>query len=812
MPAAVVRPASATTPTPPTRSAAARWRRWLLPVVVAAAAGAALGIVVAAAIHVPNVDEIARYSPKLVTRLVDRNGELVASYARERRLLLREGEVPRLLQNAVLAAEDSDFFRHGGIDLVGVLRSMVVNYRRGRRSQGASTITMQLARELMGRREKTWNRKITETLLAVELEKRLSKQQILTLYCNLEFLGHGNYGMEAAARDYFGHGVRDLTLTEAATLAGIVQRPGEYSPLRNPDQVVARRNYVLRRMSEEGFIDRPTLDAALLEPLVLAPHRASREIGAYFSESVRRKLEDTYGTERLYTEGFEVRTTMDSAVQRAAEDALRDGLLRLDHRRGWRGPIRRGESLLLTGDEIEERAGRNPAPESWVPGLVLAVDRDAAAVRTPTGDIRVDRDGVAWTRRRDVSAALRAGDLAWFRLDRDPDHARPDRWVLEQEPQLEGTAIVLESATGAVRALVGGWDFRRSKFDRATQAERQVGSAFKPFVYGTALESGFTPADRIFDAPAVFIGADGLPSYSPRNYYRRYNGIITLRYALEHSVNVPAVKLLDLVGVGHVIDFARRCGITSELPPYPSLALGSADLIPMELASAYATFANQGIRVRPYLIEEVRRPDGGVLERHQVEASKAMEPAVAYVLTHMLEGVVDRGTGARLSNLPIAIAGKTGTTNDYTDAWFVGYTPRSTILVWVGFDQKKSIGNRMTGAEAALPIWRAIAESGLSEGWLTQGETFAVPPGVELREVEQSTGLLAAPGAARVLQEAFVAGTAPTGTWQPKWERILSLPWAQQLAFYTPRRGEKMPSDAAAEAEAMADQGENAGD
>jgi penicillin-binding protein 1A len=812
VPSAVVRTVTATTPTPPERRFASRWRLWLLPLVVAALAGAALGVAVAAAIHVPNVDEIARFSPKLVTRLVDRNGDLVASYARERRLLLREGDVPRLLQDAVLAAEDSDFFRHGGIDLVGVIRSMIVNYRRGRRSQGASTITMQLARELMGRREKTWNRKITEALLAVELEKRLSKQQILTLYCNLEFLGHGNYGMEAAARDYFGHGVRDLTLTEAATLAGIVQRPSEYSPLRNPDQVVSRRNYVLRRMYDEGFIDRAALDAALLEPLVLAPHRASREIGAYFSEAVRRRLEDEYGTDRLYTEGFEVRTTMDSAIQTAAEDSLRDGLLELDHRRGWRGPIRRGESLLLTGDEIEDRAGRNPAPESWVPGLVLAVDRDAAAIRTPAGDIRVDRDGVSWTGRREVAAVLRAGDLAWFRLDQDPAHHRPDRWVLEQEPRLEGTAIVLESATGAVRALVGGWDFRRSKFDRATQAERQVGSAFKPFVYGTALEAGFTPADRIFDAPAVFVGADGLLSYSPRNYYRRYSGIVTLRWALEHSVNVPAVKLLDLVGVRRVVDFARRCGITSELPPYPSLALGSADLIPMELASAYATFANQGIRVRPYLIEEVRRPDGAVLERHQVEATKAMEPAVAYVLTHMLEGVVDRGTGARLGDLPIAIAGKTGTTNDYTDAWFVGYTPRYTILVWVGFDQKRSIGNRMTGAVAALPIWRGIAESGLQTGWLTSGETFAVPPGVELREVEARTGLLAAPGATKVIQEAFVAGTAPTATWEPKWDRILDLPWSQQLSFYTPRDGEKMPSDAAAEAEALADRGDDAGD
>ena len=775
---------------------------------MAALAGGVLGIGVAAGIRVPNVDELARYSPKLVTRLVDREGGVLATYARERRLLLREGEVPPLLQNAVLAAEDSEFFHHGGIDLFGVVRSAVVNFQRGRRAQGASTITMQLARELMGRREKTWDRKITETLLAIELEKRLSKQQILTLYCNLAFVGHGNYGMEAAARDYFGHGVADLTLAQAATLAGIVQRPSELSPFRQPDKVVARRNYVLRRMLEEGFVERGAHDAAVLEPLELARRRASRELGAYFSEAVRRQLEQGYGTEPLYTGGFEVVTTLDARIQRAAEDALRDGLVRLDHRRGWRGPILRDESPGLTGEEIEARVGRNPQPESWVPGLVLVVDRDAAAVRTPAGDLRVGADGVKWTGRREVSSVLRVGDIAWFRYDEDPEGKRPARWVLEQEPELEGAVIVLESATGAVRGLVGGWDFRRSKFDRATQAERQVGSAFKPLVYGAGFESGFTPADQLFDAPAVFIGSDGLLSYSPRNYYRRYSGILTLRRALEQSVNVPAVKLLDLVGVERVVDFARRSGLTSALPPYPSLALGAADLIPMELASAYAAIANQGMRVTPYLVEEVKRPDGVVLERHVTEAAKVTDPSVAYVLTHVLEGVVDRGTAGRLADLPLAIAGKTGTTNDYTDAWFVGFTPRYTILVWVGFDQKRSIGRRMTGAEAALPIWRSVVEAGLRDAWLSEGETFAMPPGVETRKIEARSGLTASAGAGRVLDEAFVAGSTPTAVWQPRWDAILQLPWPQQLAFYRPRPGERMPGDFAAAADALADRGE----
>jgi penicillin-binding protein 1A len=788
-----------------------RWRRWLLPPVVATGLGAIVGVGVAAAIRVPNVDEVARFSPKLITRLVDRDGEVIATYARERRLLLREGEVPPLLQQAVLAAEDAEFFRHGGIDLIGVMRSFVVNFQRGRRAQGASTITMQLARQLMDRREKTWERKITEALLAVEMEKRLSKQQILTLYCNISFIGHGNYGMEAAARDYFGHGVADLDLAEAATLAGIVQRPSDYSPYRHPDKVVARRNYVLRRMLEEGYIDRATHDAAVLAPLELARQRAQRELGAYFAEAVRRRLEETYGTERLYTEGFEVRTTLDARVQRAAEDALHEGLRRLDRRRGWRGPIARDASPGMTGEEVEAYVGRNPLPDSWLAGLVVAADAAGAMVRTSAGDVRLEPRGVEWTGRREVSALLRAGDLVWVSTRQDEKSGESYR-VLEQEPVIEGAALVLESATGAIRGLVGGWDFRRSKFDRALQAERQVGSAFKPFVYGAAFESGFTPADRVFDAPAVFIGADGLPSYSPRNYYRRYSGILTLRRSLEQSVNVPAVKLLDLIGVRRVVDFARRCGITSELPPYPSLALGSADLLPIELAAAYAAVANQGIHVRPYLVEEVRRPDGAALERHQVEATKAMEPQVAYLLTHVMEGVIDRGTAGKIADLPIAIAGKTGTTNDYTDAWFVGFTPRYTILVWIGRDQKKPIGNKMTGAEAALPIWRLIAEAGLEDGWLTEGESFAVPPGVDLRAVEAASGLLAAPGAGKVVQEAFLAGSAPTETWNPRWDAILSLPWPQQLAFYRPRPAERMPADLAAAAEALAGSGEEAGD
>jgi len=778
------------------RPAFRRARRWLLAAAVAGLLGAVLGVGVASAIRVPNLEAYAGFTPRLITKLLDHDGATFATYARERRYLIEEGKLPPVLQQAVLSAEDANFFHHGGVDLAGIVRSTALNFLRGRRAFGASTITMQLARQLMGRREKTWDRKLTETFLAIELEKRLSKQQVLTMYCNLMYLSHGNYGMEAAARDYFGHGVAELKLVEAATLAGILQRPSDSNPYRDQERVVQRRNYVLRRMLEERYISRQDYEVAAAAPLELAPRHVTREIGPYFAEEVRQSLEQEFGTERLYGEGLLARTTLDSRLQREAEDALRQGLMAIDRRKGWRGAIMHGQSTLLDGDEIERLIGRNPDPETWLPGLVLQADRGSAKIRTPEGEIELTGAGIAWTHRTAVSDVLRSGDIAWFR--REAVAKKPDAepvWTVVQEPELEGAVIVMESSTGAVRALVGGWDFGRSKFDRATQSQRQVGSAFKPFVYGAAFESGFTPADKLFDAPTAFPGADGLPSYAPRNYHRQYYGMLTLRRALELSINVTAVKLLDLVGVERVIDFARRCGVRSPLPPYPSLALGSADLTPMELAAAYAAIANQGVWVRPYFVEEVKRADGVVLSSHRVEASKATDPAVAYVLTHVLEGVVDRGTGVALSGLPAALAGKTGTTNDYTDAWFVGFTPRYTLLAWVGYDQKKSIGRRMTGAEAALPVWEQIAEDGIADGWIAKEDTFPVPAGVETRSVDLDSGLLAVPGAPHPIEEAFLLGTAPAQSWEPRWATILALPWTQQLAFYTPRPGERMVDD-----------------
>jgi len=784
----------------PRRSIFGHFWRWAW--VYALGLGAGSGLVVAAVIHMPEVDKIDDFRPGLVTELYDRHGGPYANYALERRVMLRQGQVPRLLQSAIVAVEDEHFFQHGGVDLAGILRAAISNFRAGHITQGASTLTMQVAENVFHTRGRSWRRKVEEALLAVEIEKRYSKQQIITLYCNVIYTGNGNYGMSAAATDYFNKPVSRLTLAEAATLAGLPQRPNEYNPYRNPQAVIRRRNHVLDRMLAEKIIDRAAHDDAVAEPLLLAQHHRTPEEsgGTYFAEEVRRYLEQHYGSQRLYGAGLRVQTTLDPKMQVAAEEAMRKHLVTLDHRRGWRGPLVHLDRGDPEGQELPSwRRGEPVAVGEWHEGVVLAVEPDSAEVRIADQRFTLERAGIAWTRKQRVSDALKRGDVAWFRLEAPPKDAKPGtppRLMLEQEPRIEGVILVLDSASGAVRAMLGGWDFERSKFNRATQAQRQVGSAFKPFVYGAAIEQGYTPADTLFDAPTAFIGADSKLSYFPQNYYHRYAGMITLRRALEQSVNIPAVKMLDMVGVRRVIDFARRTGITSPLPPYPSLALGSADLIPMELAAAYAAIANSGLYMQPYFVEQVATSDGEVLETHSPQARKAMDAPAAYVLTHMLEGVIDHGTAFALSKLDLDIAGKTGTTNDYTDAWFVGYTPKLTILTWVGYDVKRNLGNGMTGAAAALPPWQAFLERGLAEGWVTKGERFQPPGGVTMQAVEYYTGLLPPPGGSsylRLQQEAFVTGTEPSRPWEGSYSSVRDLPWYQQRAFYLPKEGERMP-------------------
>ena len=771
---------------------------WVVPVAAALVLGVVGGVGVAAAINMPRVESINDYTPTLITELHDASGEVFATYARERRVMLDEGEIPEVVQQAVVAAEDGNFFQHGGVDLAGVVRAMLTNLRTGRKDEGASTLTMQLARTLYLSREKRWRRKIEETFLAVELEKNLTKQQILTLYCNLMNFGHGRYGVEAASRFYFNKPASDLTLVEAATLAGILQRPSDYSPYRRPDLVTRRRNYVLKRMADEGYITPralaggPAGAAAGGAPGSPGPGGALLRRGDPQAPGVDLRRDPPVrgrpaGADhpRLPHPGGRG----DRSARRPAEDRSPQGLPRRGPPPGGEGPRGAHPAVLA-----RRAAGARPL----VPGDRPVRDSRSATVKIHQQTYELTAAGMEWTGRRRPNALLRRGDVAWFRIELPADGDEGDGaepvLYLEQEPEVEGAVLVIESASGAVRAMVGGWDYERSKFNRAVQAERQVGSAFKMFVYGTALENGYTPADTIFDGPTIFPGADGPEDYLPQNHGRRHYGILTLRRALEASINVPAVKMLDMVGVDRVIDFARRCGLESPLPPYPSLALGSAELRPIELAAAYAAIANQGTWVEPYLVARVSSPDGRVLEEHFPKTQAATNPQVAYVLTSMLHGVTKRGTARRLRDLDVDLAGKTGTTDDYSDAWFIGFTPRYTILSWVGYDVKRSLGRGMDGASAAVPIWKQIVEAGLEEGWIAPGGTFQQPAGIDTRLIDYRSGLLEPPGAEDGFEEHFVAGTEPGLVYEPKWGLILSLPWYQQEPFYLPKKGERMPT------------------
>jgi penicillin-binding protein 1A len=798
---------------PPPSSPPSRYRRLLRftwPLLLAVVLGTVGGVAVAAAIHMPKVDSLASFTPSLGTQLYDKAGHPYRSFARERRVMLKAEDIPPLVQQAVLASEDSNFFQHGGVDALGILRSALTDVRQRRIVQGASTITMQLARTVFLNRDRTWHRKIEEALMAVELEKTYSKQQILTLYLNLVNLGHGNYGIEAASRFYFNKSAKALTLAEAATLVGIIPAPSRYSPYNTPEIVLKQRDRVLRRMLDDRFINRADYLAATAQPVLVASQQPQDNFAPYFAEDVRKYLETTYGVTSLYDGGLQVQTTLDPQIQSAAQHAVQSWLLKVDHRRGWRGPI-----ATLTGD-LEKQTlptwSGKPVPERWYQGIVLEAGKTTAQVKIDKGVYTLGHEGIAWTNKASPAELLKPGAVAWFRLgapevkpekdkkkakDRPAEPAKEGQQAalvlyLEQVPRMEAAAVVVESKTGAIRAMVGGWDFERNKFNRITQARRQVGSAFKPFVYGSAIEQGWTPADTLLDAPTSFLGADGKLSYHPQNYYHKNYGIVTLRRALEQSINVPAVKLFELVGGKRVIDFAHRCGVQTPMPAYPSIALGAADLLPIEMAGAYATIANQGTYIQPYLIDRIVTPDGQVMEQHFPATRSATSPPVAYVLTHMMEGVIDHGTGYELHTLDIDIAGKTGTTDDFSDAWFIGFTPRYTILTWIGYDVKKSLGPGMSGAVAALPMWKAIAEDGLAKGWLTKGERFTVPPGVVMKDVEYYTGLLSGDGTDRSLQEAFVAGTEPNRQYSNRWQTITSLPWYQQRAFYIPKQGEAM--------------------
>ena len=728
---------------------------------VVAILGVASGVIFAYTDDGEKISELDDYTPSTISRIYGSGGEIIGEFAIQRREVVPYEAISPTLRQAILAAEDDTFEKHPGISIPHIAVTLVKDIIKRKKAGGASTLTQQLARKLFLTDEKTWERKIREALLAIRIEKRYTKPEIFTMYANQMYFGHGVYGVEAASRLYFGKSAKDLELGEAAMIAGILQGNVRQSPFVNMEAALRRRNYTLGRMAEVGYITPAAAEAEKKKPIVLRGEPfAHASIAPYFVEDIRKQLEQEYGAKQLYENGLSIQTGLNLRLQEAANRALDDGLRRIDKVRGWRQPRR---NVVAEGHQVESfrhaRWDRAMREGQVVPAVVTAVD--AASIHARAGALRaaIDRKGFAWTRKTAANQLVKVGDLIEVRLGAVDETAKTAGGTLEQPPAVEGAILAIDNRTGQVRAMTGGWSFERSKFNRATQAYRQVGSAFKPIVFTTAIDRGYTPASVIVDAPASFPAGAGQPMYSPMNYDRQFEGPITLRRALEQSRNVPAVKLMDQLGPKQVIMFARRLGLESPLPPYLPIALGAAEATLVEMTSAYSVFPNQGVRMKPYMVAKVTDREGNVLEENRPEPKDAIRADTAFVMTNMLRGVAQRGTAARAASLKWPIGGKTGTTDDYTDAWFIGFDPDITIGVWVGMDQKKPIGHNQTGSDAALPIWMDVMKAWIGDR--KDPPQFEAPGNIVFMLVDKGTGGAAAEGTPGAISEAFIAGTQP---------------------------------------------------
>jgi len=772
---------------------------------VAGALGIPAGFGFAHAVRMPQVKRLADYQPAIITRIYDRNGVPFAEYSIQKRIVVPKRDMAQLFVNAVIATEDSEFYRHGGVDPKAIVRAIIKDVIERRTAQGASTLTQQLAKQVFLTPEKTLRRKINEAFLAVQIEKDFTKDQIFELYANQVYLGHGAYGVEAGSRLYFGKHAKELTLPEAAVLAALIRSPMYYSPITHADRAKMRRDYVLGRMLKEKFITPEQYRQAVSAPITLGTYKEeSPRIGAYFAEEIRQYIEknENFGAEELYRSGLKVHSTLDLKIQQIAESALQRGLRRFDKRRGFRRPTRN-----LVAEGLDPETWRDPSwsNEAFVkdrlyPAVVLDVTKDKLLVRVHRDRIELAPEAWSWTKKKTMEGVLKRGDIVHV-LQQEDAKTKALAWRFDQMPLVQGAVVVIDVKTGEIRALAGGYDFQMSKFNRAVQSRRQTGSSFKPFVYGAAFETGLTPADTLFDAPVAIPVGDQI--YAPRNYYGKYAGIVTIQRALELSINVPAVKTYMMTGGDRVVDFARRCGITADLPKYPSLSLGAAGVSPLEMTAAYNAFANSGVYIRPRYIRRISDQSDRVLEEKLPELSEATSPQVAYELTYMMKGVIDRGTAYAAHTLADPLAGKTGTTNGYTDAWFIGFSPEYTVGVWNGYDDPaKSLGGGATGADVPLPIWIDIFKQFEEQKLRTGKPDFEPPPGVVVVPMDLYSGRRGTGPCSRVVMNAFVAGQEPDKDCSGASVQVSKLPYYLQRPFYTPKEAE--PTQAANDASAQA--------
>lgn len=671
-------------------------------VLLSAAVGATAGLMLVYTTDLPQVDALEAYRPSSVTEVYDDHDRVIGSFALQRRVVVGYDDFPPVLRGALVSIEDKDFFTHSGINFFRIFGAAYRDIESGGKVQGASTLTMQLARNLFLSPDRSFHRKIEEALLAIQIERHFTKTQIFTLYANQIFLGHGVYGFEAASEFYFSKKAKDLTLDEAALLAGLPKGPGVYSPIYHPERALKRRNLVIDAMLEDGKITAAQAADARSAPLVLHLAHDPNSLAPYFVEEIRRYLESKYGADQVHEGGLKVYTSLDVDLQKAANQAVLDGLAAYERRHGWKGHL---ENILAEGETSEKYSNPDWDDDAvsggYMHALVTSSGPGIATLKFGRYTAALSQSDVAWTDHK-VQDVLKPGDICYVKiLSVSPNGAA--KVSLEQDSGAQGALLAIDNATGGIKAMVGGRDFNDSKFNRATQALRQVGSSFKPYVYTAAIDQGASPDDTILDEPVTFDTPSG--PYTPHDYEEKFEGIITLRRALAQSLNIPALRLTSKLGVKTVIDYAERFGITEKLPPYLPIALGSAEITLLEQTSAYSVFPNDGVRVTPRYITRVTDYEGRVLEEDFPDVKDVISARTARIMTSMLRDVVLHGTGAAAARLPFPAAGKTGTTNDFTDAWFVGFSPTISCGVWVGYDEKKSLGAKETGAHAALPIW-----------------------------------------------------------------------------------------------------------
>ena len=727
----------------------------------------------------PDHRQLADYEPPMATRIHAGDGRLLAEYARQNRTYAPIEAIPDRVRHAFVAAEDQHFYDHPGIDLLGIARAAISNLQRlgdNRRPEGASTITQQVAKNFLLSSELSYERKLKEMLLALRIERAFTKDRILELYLNEIFLGNRSYGVAAAALNYFDKSLDELTIAEAAMLAGLPKAPSSYDPVDNPDAARQRRDYVIGRMQADGYITADEAAAARVEPITLHPRSAIQTAEAdFFIEEVRRQLVARLGEEGFYEGGLSVRVTLSPKLQAAADRALRHGLAGFDRRQGWRGPLGQIDLAAVGDDWLTPLQAFDPGFElgDWRRGVVLSAKGGRVEIGLDDGArLGLSGDDVAWTRRQ----PLEAGAAVVMEPVGTPE---APQWILRQRPAVEGAVVALDPHTGRVLAMSGGFSYRQSKFNRATQAHRQPGSSFKPFVYLAALEAGMTPVTIMSDAPISLDQGAGLPRWEPENYTEDFLGPITLRVGLERSRNLISVRVAQEVGMDHIIETARRLGLGSQMQRNLAAALGTNEVTPIELAGAYAELVNGGHKIEPILIERIQDRHGKTIMRADPRSCDGcaglawdgspppaipntrpivVDPRNAFQMVNMLEGVVERGTAKDALELGKPLAGKTGTTNDNKDAWFVGFSPDLVVAVFVGYDQPRSLGKRTTGASLALPIWIDVMRAALADKPATP---FRTPPGLSLVRVDATTGRLAGGGGRNVIAEAFIPGTEP---------------------------------------------------